>query len=163
MKYRSYICNVFFVLFVLCAVNTVLADNQDSPKQKAEFNRFILERNKLHQELNNLDRKAAEALINDKDPIQIYSQQATTQDKLDVIKLKVDTYAIRYGFAIPAFPNYDNNEDSASNTLGNGANNAYERAFDRGRRRAKDELIAQTLRLLASLDFTQFLQNVGKE
>ena len=123
------------------------ADSQTDIQRKAEFRKLILERNRLHRTLQQYDLQAAEMVKQNKDATKINAEQVTTQDRLDLLQLRIETMAARYDFEIPALPDDSTAAETSQYGLG---------AFERGRQRTKEELKRQTLRLLASIDYSQF-------
>ena len=162
MKNTHCIIMVILTAAILSGTSAAHAEEGNMAREKTHFRRLILQRNRLHSELRNLDRKAAETVKNGENPVGTYSQQVTTQDKLDLIQLNLETKAIRYGFDIPDLPQEKpaaaEQSDNEQSSLRTGST-----AFARGRQRTKDELKAQTLELMSSIDFSKFLAKVGKE
>ena len=134
---------------ILLAIGTraVAAGDQTEFQRKAEFRKLILQRNRLHLKLQQYDLQAAQMVKQGEDATRINAEQITTQDKLDLLQLRIETMAARYDYAIPALP--EKNPDELIGQYGRDA-------FERGRRRTKEELKRQTLRLLASIDYSQF-------
>ena len=122
-------------------------DSQTDIQRKAEFRKLILERNRLHRELQQHDVQAAELVKQGKDATRINAEQITIQDKLDLLQLRIETMAARYDFVIPALPDDSTASETSQYGLG---------AFERGRQRTREELKRQTLRLLASIDYSEF-------
>ena len=121
--------------------------SQTDTQRKAEFRKLILQRNRLHSKLQQRDRQAAALIKQSQDATRINAEQVTIQDKLDLLQLRLEATAARYDYEIPDFP--------AKNAAGQ-VEHYGRNAFERGRRRTTEELKRQTLRLLASIDYSQF-------
>ena len=153
---------VFLVLGILCLNSIVLADQQTEIENKAEFKKLVLQRNQLHAKLLQLDSKAAQAVKREQDPAQINAKQITTQDRMDLIQLRLETMAVRYGFVIPPLPQRPSQGTNSDSRLKDDSRYGRD-VFKRGRDRTKKELKNQTLRFLASIDFSRFIQKVKKD
>ena len=133
-------------------------DSQVDTEKKAEFRKLILQRNQLHNKLQQRDIQAAELTKNGKDATRINAEQVTIQDRLDLLQLRIETLAARYDFVMPDLPNEKTAAEMAQREADYGLD-----AFARGRHRTKEELKRQTLRLLASIDYSQFRAKIGDE
>ena len=133
-----------------------IAANADSirPTDRATFHKLVNERNTLHRKLSKLDRRAADRLKRGDKPVSIHADQVATQDKLDLVELRLEAMAARFGLEVPAVPKPRSPQDAALDSFAQVAN----RAFSRGRNRAMDELRRQTLDMLRTIDFTLFLE-----
>ena len=131
-------------------------DSQVDTEKKAEFRKLILQRNQLHNKLQQRDIQAAELTKNGKDATRINAEQVTIQDRLDLLQLRIETLAARYDFVMPDLPNEKTAAEMAQREADYGLD-----AFARGRHRTKEELKRQTLRLLASIDYSQFRAKIG--
>lgn len=154
MKTTSKLLMVCVMLAI--AGQTLAIESQSDTEKKAEFRKLTLQRNQLHNKLNQLDIKAAGFVKANKDATKINAEQVTTQDKLDLLQLRIETLAARYDFTVPDLPN----EKTAAEMAQHNANYGID-AFARGRRRTNEELKRQTLRFLASIDYSQFRAKIG--
>ncbi len=130
--------------------------SQASTEQKAEFRKLILQRNQLHDKLQQRDIQAAELVKSNKDATRINAEQVTIQDRLDLLQLRIETLAARYEFAVPDLPDEKTAAEMAQRNADYGLD-----AFARGRQRTREELKRQTLRFLASIDYSQFRAKIG--
>ena len=156
---KKYTIFVVLILMLLGNCTKLFAGEQTAAEKKSEFRRLVLKRNQLHSKLCQLDSQAARALKNEDDPTRIHAQQVTTQDQLDLVQLKLETLAVRNGYAVPEPPANSQDEHGRDGALSYNIN----KAFDRGRNRTKQELTRQTLKLLARIDFDRFLEKVRGE
>ena len=148
-------------LLMVCILLTIggqasAVDSKANTEQKAEFRKLILQRNQLHNKLQHLDIPAAELVKSDKDATRVNAEQVTIQDRLDLLQLRIETLAARYDFTVPDLPD----EKTAAELAQRQANYGID-AFARGRQRTREELKRQTLRLLASIDYSQFRAKIG--
>ena len=148
-------------LLMVCILSVVggqalAIDSQVDTEKKAEFRKLILQRNQLHNKLQQRDIQAAELTKNGKDATRINAEQVTIQDRLDLLQLRIETLAARYDFVMPDLPNEKTAAEMAQREADYGLD-----AFARGRHRTKEELKRQTLRLLASIDYSQFRAKIG--
>ncbi len=130
-----------------------------TPQQRAEFNKFVLRRNKLHANLTRLDAQAAEQIRRGQKPIVLHAQQVSVQDELDLVELQIAMQATRHGLAVPPVPGRDAPASGRAGPLDDEVNRSLEQAFSRGRQRAVQRLGEDTDRFLGSLDFGMFLGN----
>jgi len=163
MKMRKYIRAAALVMILLSWGTAALADEQSTIQHKAEFRRLVQKRNKLYAQLRQLDCKAAEEVKQGSEPTRIHARQVTTQDKLDLIQLRLETLAIRNELLIPPLPKDEPDKYHNGKGTGGDSRRVEESAFARGRARTRDELKSQTLKLLAAISFEQFLEKTGKD
>ncbi len=136
---------------------TCLAQDENEVQARAEFNKHVLQRNKLLRELGQLDQKALAAVKDEKAATKINAQQVAAEDRLDLIQLRMETLAARYGYVIPEPPKID----EQGRIEGDGKYGLD--AFKRGRDRTQEQLRLQTLRFLASLDFSQLQSSLTEK
>jgi len=151
--------------FGLTAGTGALAQSEKpeiSPEQRAEFNKLIQERNRLHLKLQQLDERAAKAMKDGEKPTDLHAEQVSVQDQLDLKRLRVQILATRYGLDIPPLPDGDSSRSGGSSGDGEGASKStdeqIEQAFARGRRRALDRMQGDYDQFLASLNFEAFIK-----
>jgi len=127
--------------------------------RKAEFRKLVSQRNSLHTKLCQLDQKAADSIKQGNRPVSVHADQVSTQDKLDLLQLKIEVLAARHGMAVPPLPS-DKDLDGDGRSSDPTALRA-DRAFRRGRDRALIEVRRECLQFLESLDFEAFLRTEG--
>lgn len=120
---------------------------------RVEFDRLTRERDRLTLELRQLDRRAADLVRRGGDASVLHAEQISTQDRLDLVRLRLELMAARHGFALRPAPS-DRQEISGDDP---GLALATEDAFARGRERALAQIREDNLRFLASIDFSGFL------
>jgi len=133
---------------------TALAQ-EATPEQRAEVRKLVRERDRLHQELENLDRRAAEAIKQGEEPVDLHAQQVNVQDELDLVTLRLELLATRYDLPVPALPGEQDVRHEPQET--ENVAEAVERSLGRARTRAMQRVHADYERFLASLDFREFL------
>ncbi|MEM6259655.1 MAG: hypothetical protein AAGI37_15355 [Planctomycetota bacterium] len=117
--------------------------------QRVGFRRLVAERNRLHQELAELDRQAADAVKAGRPTARLNARQIGVEDELDVVRLRLETTAVRLGLAVPEPPDPVAVDRKSAET--------GRRQLNRGVARTQVELRRQTRAILASLDFEPFL------
>lgn len=152
-RYRITLITTFWLL-VLAAMGVPAFAEDATAQQRASFRKLVSERNALHRELRELDARAAEAIKAGDETASLYAKQVSVQDQLDLVMLRLETTAARYGLPLPDVPETNT---AARQTRGDRAAKAAQRAFTRGQTRALDELRRQALAMLASIDFEAFL------
>ena len=130
-----------------------------TPKQKAEFNKLVLRRNKLHLRLEMLDEQAAELIKRGHDPVVVHAQQVSALDELDLLELQLAMLATRYELTVPPVPGRDPLPNGQVARPDDMANRNLDQAFARGRDRAMKLLQEDADRFLASLDFGAFIND----
>jgi len=143
-------------IMLLPAPEAALAQ-QATPEQRAEVRKLIRQRNRLHQKLEALDQQAAEALKEGRDPVSVHAEQVNVQDELDLVQLRLEMLATRYGLPIPALPGERDVRTQSDQTEQEELDRAIKESLSRGRNRAMAQVRAEYERFLASLDFTEFL------
>ena len=128
-----------------------------TPKQKAEFNKLVLRRNKLHIRLSLLDKQAAELIKRGHDPVVVHAQQVSALDELDLIELQLAMLATRYELTVPPVPGRDPLPGGQIARPDDEANRNLDQAFARGRDRAMKLLQEDADRFMYSLDFEPFI------
>ena len=128
-----------------------------TPKQKAEFNKLVLRRNKLHMRLELLDEQASELIKRGHDPVVVHAQQVSALDELDLIELQLAMLATRYELTVPPVPGRDPLPNGQIARPDDNANRSLDRAFARGRDRAMKLLHEDADRFLSSLDYETFI------
>ena len=122
-----------------------------SPDVRAEFARLVRERAQAHAELQKLDRQAADRLRDGRDATEVHAEQINTQDRLDLLQLRLEVLATRYGLPlapVQAPPAADGRDP---------VQQATDRVFSRGEARAREQLQRDAEDFLASIDFSDFL------
>lgn len=130
-----------------------------SAKERAEFNKLVYQRNKLHAQLLQLDEQASDLLKGGKRPVVVYASQVSVQDQLDLIELRLAILSTRYGMTVPPVPGRDPGPGGAIAAADDLADRHVDKAFARGRERAMNALRKDCDRFLASLDFGAFLND----
>lgn len=143
------------ILLVICGQALAFGSQADTEK-KTEFHKLTLQRNQLHNKLQQRDIQAAELVKKGKDATRINAEQVIIQDRLDLLQLRIETLAVRYDFVVSDLPNEKTAEEMAQRNADYGLD-----AFARGVQRTKEELKRQTIRLLASIDYSQFRAKIG--
>ncbi len=139
---------VLVLSVIIAASASALAEDVPTEK-KAEFRKLVIQRNKFHKDLQALDKQAAGLLKESKDTTKVNSKQVTTQDRLDLNQLRLETMAARYELDIPELPELNAQGEIKGSKSIYGAD-----AFERGRARTMMELKRQTFALLRSLDYS---------
>ena len=143
------------MLLVICG-QALAFGSQANTEEKAKFRKLVLQRKQLHNKLQRMDLKAAEVVKKGKDAIRINAEQITIQDRNDLLQLRIETLAARYDFEVPDLP-----VEKTVAELEQLRTNYGIDAFARGRQRTREELKRQTLRLLASIDYSRFRRKMG--
>ncbi len=128
-------------------------------KQRAEFNKLVYRRNKLHRQLSRLDEQAAEMIKRGEKPIVVYAEQVSSQDELDLVELQLAILATRYNMSVPPVPGRDPMPAGHTARIDDDANRSLEAAFARGRERAIKQLADDTDEFLSTIDFHGFLND----
>ena len=147
---------VIAVFMTSCLTSMSLAE--DPVDTRVKFRKLVLDRNKLHSELQVLDKQSAEALKSGKSTTKINSRQVTVQDKLDLLTLRLETMAVRYDYDMPALPS-----DKDGKGAGAASSPVKKVEFERGHKRTLAEVKKQTLRMLASINFDSITARTFKE
>jgi hypothetical protein len=126
-----------------------------SPSQKAEFRKLVSERDQLHRQLVQLDRRAAASLREGTEPLGIYAEQINLEDRLDLVQLRLEMMSTRYGLPLPALPGEKNIDGVASEA--ESFDYRVDQAFARGRSRTRTQSRRECDQFLRSLDFSAFL------
>ncbi len=130
-----------------------------SPKDRAEFNKLISERNAVHKKLSRLDEEASSRMMRGENPITVHADQVSLQDQLDLMELRLAIVGTRYGVPVPPPPGSEAGAGGQGASADDGANRNLDKAFARGRQRAMDKIRDDADRLLADLDFRAFLSD----
>lgn len=130
-----------------------------TPKQKAEFNKLVYQRNKLNAQLTGLDEQASKLIKAGRNPLVIHAEQVSVQDQLDLTELRLAILATRHGVAVPPVPGRDPAPEGASRYGDDEAGRDIQRAFARGRERANRQMQDDALQFMTSLDFWAFLND----
>ncbi|MBB6441486.1 hypothetical protein [Phycisphaera mikurensis] len=122
-----------------------------TPEVRADFARLTRERSQAHAQLRKLDRQAADRVRDGRDATEVYAEQINTQDKLDLIQLRLELLATRYGLPLQPVeaPEASDGRDPVEK--------ATDRVFSRGEARARDQLRRDVEDFLRSIDFSDFL------
>lgn len=137
------------LLLTVITAASVTAFAEMPTEKKTEFRKLVILRNRLHNDLQALDKQSADQLKQGKDTTKLNGRQVTIQDRLDLNQLRLETMAARYELEIPDLPKVnDKGQLVASNRI-YGVD-----AFQRGRTRTLQELKRQTFQLLRSLDYS---------
>lgn len=136
---------------LLPAVAPSASAQEVSPEVRAEFARLTRERAQAHAQLQKLDRQAADRLRDGRNATEVHAEQINTQDKLDLLQLRLEVLATRYGLPLQPV------EQPASADGGDPVRQATDRVFSRGEARAREQLQRDAAELLASIDFSDFL------
>lgn len=129
------------------------ATQRVDPKQKSHFNKLLSERNQLAKKLEQLDRKAADAMRNGEDPVVVHAEQIGVQDQLDLIELRLEILGTRLGLDVPTVEQ----QQRKRAIEGDPVENRARATLERGRARTITRLQRQTKAMLASLDFSRFV------
>ncbi len=128
-------------------------------EQRAQFKRLVDERNRLHRELTRLDERAADLMKEGGKPVVVHAEQASVQDRLDLVELQLSILAARHGFEVPPLHGRDPAPDGQAPDVEGVPEAKLEEAFARGRERAMKRLREDVHSFLASLDFSTFLKD----
>lgn len=123
-----------------------------STEQMVSFKKKVKERDSLVQKLGTLDRAAADALKRGEKPVRVYADQASVQNRLDLLELQIDLFAARFDMDVPARPSSKRDEAKGSTKTVK-----TDRAFVLGQRRAVKQLSDDCQQMMASIDFSAFL------
>jgi len=143
------------IVIALPTATPLSAAQTATPEQRAEVRKLIRERDQLHRQLEALDERAAEAIKEGENPVDLHAEQVNVQDELDLVQLRLEILATRYDLPIPALPgerDVRTDGDEAEE-----AERAIERSLSRGRTRAMSRVHADYERFLGSIDFSEFL------
>ncbi|MBI9016553.1 MAG: hypothetical protein JEZ07_04745 [Phycisphaerae bacterium] len=148
---------ILIVFGLLMMPSILMAEiDQEEIKNKAEFQKLLIQRKNLFNELTKLDQQALEAVKQGQKPTSIHAKQVSVEDKLDLLQLRLETLSIRFGYDIPELKKKDDKATNSQDPAGNDA-------FQRGRERTKQQLAQQTKDLMAAIDFNVFLANTRSE
>ncbi len=128
-----------------------------TPKQKGEFHKLVIRRNKLHAKLRSLDSQASDLIKSGQRPLVVHAQQVSVQDQLDLVELRLAILGTRHGVWVPPVPGRDPAPDGGLMPQDDPASRSVQRAFARGRDRAVKQLRNDATHFMASLDFWAFL------
>jgi len=123
-----------------------------SDEVKKEFRELVQRRDQLARKLAMADRKAAEGIKDAKDPVALHAEQQSLEQELDLVQLRLETMAVRHELKLPAVPTPEIIESRRQSSAARAA-----AAFDGGRGRAKQVLRRDAERMLAGIDFGNFL------
>jgi len=146
-------------MVLLCSsVQPGWAMEDDAMQVKADFNKIVLQRNQLASKLRQLDARAVEQLKAGHDTTTLNAEQITVQDRLDLIQLRLETSAARYGLIIPPVPE---EREAIGQAVADLHAVSGTDAFARGYQRTLMQLRREALDWLASLDFSSVRQKIG--
>ena len=123
-----------------------------SPAVKASFKKLVSERAQLVRTLDRLDERAADAITQGLDPIEIHAEQTAYQDELDLLQLRLESMAIRHTLALPEVPQPGEIYSPSEQTEQRARNQ-----FRVGKERTGRVVRQRTRDLLARLDFQRFI------
>ena len=132
---------------------------QPSPKERAEFKKLVIQRNKLYGRLTRLDDQAAELVKQGQKPLVVYAEQVSAQDQVDLVELRLAILSTRHGIPIPPVPGRDLGPGGTVIRPDEEVNRNLEKAFARGHERTVTKLRTDADGFLGSLDFREFLNN----
>jgi hypothetical protein len=127
------------------------------PEQRVEFNRLVQQRNRLIVQLRRQDEQAAALVKQGRDATIVHADQVSSQDRLDLVELRLAILATRYGLKIPEPPSSDGSRGDEANGSNATDEQRFESAFARGKTRTLRLLQREGRRFLESLDFEAFL------
>ncbi len=127
-----------------------------SAEERAEVFKLVRERDTLHRELQRLDRQAADAIKRGEEPIDLHARQVNTEDRLDLVTLRLEILATRYELPIPALPGEQPVRIDPERVKDDDA--AAQRSLARGRSRAMAQMRSDADQFLMSLEFGEFLE-----
>ena len=142
----------------LCAalVMPITAVAQEAtPSQRAELRQLVRERDQLARRLDALDAAAVARLKAEQPTLEINAQQISVQDQLDLVQLRLEILATRYGLPVPPPPSEASAESDAKD--GQARNAEAERAFTRGKQRTLTAVRKEAKQFAAAIDFSAFL------
>lgn len=154
MRFQQ-LLRLFIIALIGLGAAAVAEAQEATPQQRAEVNKLIRERDQLHQKLETLDRQATEAIKQGQDPLDLHAAQVNVQDELDLVQLRLEILATRYGLPIPAVPGEEDVRHTPADT--EEMDRAVRETLARGRNRAMAQLHEEHRLFLASLDFSSFL------
>ena len=117
------------------------------------FERLLKDRDRLHWQLQDLARQAANQIKEGREPIRTYGGYASVRDRLDSVETRLDILSVQNDWTIPPVRNRNEKkkDDEAKRRK-----SAY--AFVTSGRAAALELLAtDSRRLLAAIDYRAFL------
>ncbi|MEM9065168.1 MAG: hypothetical protein AAGB51_06715 [Planctomycetota bacterium] len=123
---------------------------------RVEFDRLLRERDRSVIELRRLDARAARLLRDGRDAAVVHAEQISVQDRLDLVRLRLELMAARHGFPLRPAPSETGTVTEDDPVL----IRATDDAFARGRERALVRMHEDNIRFLASIDFSGFLPPV---
>ena len=123
---------------------------------KQEFRELVRRRDQLARKLAAADRKAAEGIKDEKDPVAIHAEQQSLEHELDLVQLRLETMSVRFELPLPQVPTPESIEAKRQTVAARAS-----AAFDGGRDRARQVLARDAKRMLASIDFGGFLASNG--
>jgi len=144
------------VLLMMLAAAPAVAQ-EATTEQRVEVHELISERDRLHRRLQELDRRAAEAIKRGQSATALHAEQVSVQDQLDLVQLRLEVLATRYGLSIPALPGEREVRGENEPAEAESTERSIERNFERGRRRAMQHVRSDYARFLASVDYSAFL------
>jgi len=139
--------------------SSTLANLQPTPKERTEFKKLVIQRNKIYTRLTRLDDRAVELVKQGQKPLVVYAKQVSAQDQLDLVELRLAILSTRHGIPIPRVPGQDPGPEGTIIRPDDAVNRNLERAFSRGRQRTVIRLRTDADSFLGSLDFREFLND----
>ncbi len=150
MKYVSIAGMIFALTLVMCVAPAQAAE--PSKATQNTFERLMGERDQLVRELHDLDVEAATKMKQGEDPVETYAKQVAAQDKLDLIRTRLEMMGARYGLTVTPEPTPEELAMKEEVVTVDNTTAVANQAFARGRERAVRELQRETKQMLASLD-----------
>lgn len=135
---------------------TPVALGEEAPREvRSEFRQHVVRRDRLVRELYSLDQRAADAVAGGGTPTSVHAQQIEVQSQVDLLELRLETMAMRWNLEIPPAPAPGTDQMDE----GKVTEARIEHAFDEGRARTDRALEVRCKAMLASIDYSNFLND----
>jgi len=161
MNVHRIVLSVVFGLIALALAVPSLAAEPAGPAKtvktpdtdRTRFERLLKDRDRLHWQLQDLARQAANQIKEGREPIRTYGGYTSVRDRLDTVETRLDILSVQNDWTIPPV---QNRNDKKKKDEAKRRKSAY--AFVTSGRAAALELLAtDSRRLLAAIDYRAFL------
>jgi len=123
---------------------------EPTAQQRAEFNSLVARRDSLQQRLERLDEEAAARLKAGQPVTTVYARQASTQDELALVSMRLDLMSARLGLVAPEPETREQAEIELERRL--------REPFQQSEQRALQRVRQDTRRMLADIDYSVLFQ-----
>lgn len=150
-----------FVLAIVFALGSALHAPRAlaaTPEEKAAYRDLLEQRAQLTRQLERVDREAVGQVRAGESALVSHARQIALQDELDLVTLQLEIMATRLGTELPP-PVSTGYEKSASPEVDRSLRRAHD-ALARGERRAMQRIEQEGRAMLASLDFSVFVNDL---